>query len=471
MNGILESRDLKVEFEKYLETLFLKNLTLILTLGVFILSFYIYSDWSVRQSFKGVTTRIFPLVLIVVLLVTHFLYRNKYYRFKYFLYIAIYLALQLMMYAKCLIHLNDDGLAPSVTGTILVIFLISLDIKQNDRLTAFIYAFPIIVFTSILIFIHQPSSKEFIVLADIYPIVVVGFIINRMQYRLRFRLFKSNKLLYSEQEKTKALYSESLRANDMLEKKAMESGLIKEEIQEKNRELKKINATKDKFLGIIAHDLKNPISTVWGLSDLLLSDNSLDGKKKEEFIEVINETIKHTHSLLENLLDWARAQSNSIAYAPSLHNANEIVEKELRVLRTMAEKKGISVQNSITSDLKVYADLYMFRTIIRNLLSNAIKYTHLNGEIEITAQLIQNNNNNESVEVSVIDNGIGMNACKLGGLFKIAHNISTLGTENEAGTGLGLLLCKEFMDIHMGSIVAISKPNEGSAFRCVFPLK
>ncbi|ASB50570.1 sensor histidine kinase [Alkalitalea saponilacus] len=469
MNNKADQRYFKEDFERYLGRVFLKNLTLVLSLGILILTFYIYSDWNVRQNPLAVTTRLLPLSLIVILLITHLISKHKYYKFKSYIYVSIYLALQLMMYGKCLIHLHDDGLAPSVTGTILVIFLISLDIKQSDRLTAFIYAFPITVFSLILIFIHQPSSKEFIVLADIYPIIAVGFIINRMQYRLRFRLFKSNKLLNLERSRTKTLYDETLLANDLLEKKAVESFQIKEEIEKKNQELEKLNQAKDKFLGIIAHDLKNPISTIWGLSDLLMLKNELDEKNKVECIQTINESIKHTHGLLENLLDWARAQSNTIVFKPIHFRPYEKVEKELRLLHQMAEKKSISFKNTIPCGFVMFADENMFETIVRNLISNAIKYTQKNGKIEISAQLIQKESD-EKVLLSVADNGIGMNKSQLSGLFRISDNTSTKGTENEAGTGLGLLLCKEFIDIHNGIICVKSKPGEGSVFQCFFPL-
>ncbi|WP_165921809.1 sensor histidine kinase [Natronoflexus pectinivorans] len=373
-----------------------------------------------------------------------------------------------MMYAKCLIHLHDEGLAPSVTGAILVIFLVSLDVKENDKLAAVIFGFPILIFTLFLIFINQPSKEEFIVLADVYPIIVLGYIINRIQFRLRFKLFKSNKLLAAEQEKTKTLYAESLLINGELKKRANESMLIKEEIEEKNKELNKMNESKDKFLGIIAHDLKNPISNIWGLSQLLITDKSLDEETKQKCIETINISIKNTHSLLDNLLDWARAQSNSIVFIPKFHNAYEIVESILDVVQYMADKKSISIENNISQSLKIFADQNMLETIIRNLISNAIKYTKINGRIVISANQVQNENK-EFVEIRVIDNGIGMSQNQLSELFTISKNISTKGTENEEGTGLGLLLCKEFMDEHNGEIHVKSSLSAGSCFTCLFP--
>lgn len=470
MGSKLNSERLQDQFEKYLRKVFLKNMTLILGVGAIILAYYMYSDLSVRNSFRGVAIRAIPMIIILALLLIHHLYRHQFFQLKKNLYISIYIALQLMMYGKCLLHLHEDALAPSVTGAILVIFLISLDIKENRRLTAFIYAFPLILFTLLLIFIGKPSDKELLIIADIYPISIIGFIINRVHYKLRFKLFKSNKLLLNEQKKTQALYSESLQTNTKLEQQAIEARLIKEEIEKKNIELRKLNASKDKFLGIIAHDLKNPIGNIWGLSNLLLIDKNLNGKDKQQCIELINESILHTHRLLENLLDWARAQSKVISFSPSVHHANEMVENELEALRHLALKKCISIENNIPADIQIFTDQNMFETIIRNLVSNAIKFTHMNGKIRVDARLIQKENK-DFAELSVADNGVGMEPDKLSKLFKISENISTSGTSHEVGTGLGLLLCKEFMDIHNGNIQVTSKPDEGSIFTCLFPIK
>ncbi|MBN2520988.1 MAG: HAMP domain-containing histidine kinase, partial [Bacteroidales bacterium] len=291
----------------------------------------------------------------------------------------------------------------------------------------------------------------------------------QIHYRLRFRLFKSNYLLNLEQQKTRALYNETLQINNELEQKANEAIVIKEEIEKKNEELNMSNATKDRFLGIIAHDLKNPISAIWGLSDLLLVDDKMDKKQKNECVDTINKCVKHTHGLLENLLNWAMAQNKSISHNPFVHNANVIVENELKILRQVADKKQIKIENNVPADFNIYADLNMFETIIRNLVSNAIKYTYPNGHIKINARIVNDNNILYS-EIAVADNGVGMVSDKIEKLFQITKDISTRGTENEEGTGLGLLLCKEFVELHNGTINVDSTPGKGSVFRFVIPV-
>ncbi len=468
MEESLNSEKLKVEFEDYLKKVFLKNLNLILGLCLVILVYYMYSDWAVRYNMNSVTTRIPVLVICFALMVLHLIYRNRLYPLKNILYLLVYLASQLMMYAKCLIHLHEDALAPSVTGAILVIFLISLDLNKDLKTAIFIYTFPIVVFTFFLFVYGRPSSQEFFVLFDIYPILIVGFLINRIQYRLRFNLFKSNHLLKLEQYKTKALYGETLVMNEELRRKAEEAICIKEEIQEKNEQLNKSNATKDRFLAIIAHDLKNPIGNIWGLSDLLLVDGSIGENEKGECLKAINKSIQYTYELLENLLNWARAQNKAIVFKPLRYSAKELVEKELVVLRQVANKKNIEIVNEISKDFVVKADVNMFETIVRNLVSNAIKYSFPKGVIEISAR-VTNIGDHEFAKISIRDSGVGISEDVLSNLFSSDKSVSTKGTENEIGTGFGLLLCKEFVDIHNGMIEVSSVLNKGSVFELILP--
>ncbi|WP_462318158.1 sensor histidine kinase [Marinilabilia sp.] len=462
------TENIKKGFEAYLKAVFLKNLNYILITGFIILAYYMYSDWIVRENLKAAGTRILPMLLILSILIIHLISKRKRYKLKSVLYQINYVALQFMMYGKILIHLHQDALAPSVTGAILVIFVISLDNKLKTITTALIYAFPVILFTIVLFVFGKPTGKEFLTLVDIYPILILGFIINRIQYRLRFRLFKSNYFLKLEQEKTQALYQETLKINKELDEKAREALLNKEEIQKKNEDLNKSNATKDRFLGIIAHDLKNPMSVVWSLSDVLLTHDDLNEEEKKSFLLSINNTIKHTFKLLEDLLNWARAQDKTIPCVPHIHNAHSIIEKELNVLNEQANNKSIKINNIIPSDLWLYADLAMVQTIIRNLVTNAIKYTFPNGQIEIKGQQVIIDNK-EYTELAICDNGIGMSKDQVHQLFTIRKTPSSKGTNNEEGSGLGLLLCKEFMDVHKGVLKVESEPNTGSCFKCLFP--
>ncbi|MGM0377124.1 MAG: sensor histidine kinase [Bacteroidota bacterium] len=261
-----------------------------------------------------------------------------------------------------------------------------------------------------------------------------------------------------------------MEKNKKLDEKAREAHLIKEEIQKKNEDLNKSNATKDRFLGIIAHDLKNPMSIIWGMSDILLSNENIDKEEKHSFLVDINKSIKQTFKLLENLLQWARAQDKTIAFEPFEYDVKTIVDKDLHVVRNQADNKPIKVTNTTSAGLSVYADKQMLQTIIRNLVTNAIKFTFPNGQIDIKAKQVVIGERNYS-QIAIHDNGAGMNDEQVNQLFTIKKNSSTKGTNEDEGTGLGLLLCKEFIDRHQGMLEVESELNKGSCFTCLFPYR
>ncbi len=237
-------------------------------------------------------------------------------------------------------------------------------------------------------------------------------------------------------------------------------------INKQNKELKRINATKDKFFSIIAHDLKNPFNALMGFSSLLLKNHlTYDAKMREKFIESINSCAEISYKLLENLLTWSRSQSGSIKYNPIKLDMKTQLYETIYVLAAQASKKNISILNEIKEKELIYADEKMFGTIIRNLISNAIKFTNKNGKIEISAEKQDGN----WIKIAVKDNGKGISQDVVKNLFKIDKNISTLGTDNETGTGLGLILCKEFVEKHNGKIWVESELGNGASFFFTIP--
>ncbi|MCB0805827.1 MAG: HAMP domain-containing histidine kinase [Bacteroidales bacterium] len=240
-----------------------------------------------------------------------------------------------------------------------------------------------------------------------------------------------------------------------------------EEILSSEEELRMLNATKDKFFSIIAHDLKNPFNSLLGFSDLLKND--FDSYKKDDikrFIGIIHESSKHGFDLLENLLQWSRSQTGRIAFIPDQVNIADLIDGCIDLLKTTADKKEIRMYKDIPHDITVYGDLEMLSTVFRNLISNAIKFTLRGGRIKIKAK-----QNTRSVTISVIDTGVGIPEEKIPDLFRIDKQVSTYGTGNEKGTGLGLILCKEFIDKHKGKIKVSSERKNGSEFKVILPLQ
>jgi two-component system, sensor histidine kinase and response regulator len=231
------------------------------------------------------------------------------------------------------------------------------------------------------------------------------------------------------------------------------------------KQLTEANLAKMKFLSIIAHDLRNPFNSLLGFSTLLLAnyDRYTDDKIKE-YLKYMSKSANQGHQLLENLLDWARANTRKIEINPETFSIQMTVTETLGLLSGSATKKAISISPQIPETTLVYADQNMIRTVIRNLISNAIKFTPRGGVITITAR-----DEDEFTYVYVADNGVGISPDKLANLFSLSSDYSTLGTEKETGTGLGLILCYEFIALNKGNITATSTSGKGSLFTISIP--
>ena len=249
---------------------------------------------------------------------------------------------------------------------------------------------------------------------------------------------------------------------DYTEQRKQQDELIKSEIS-----LKEVNATKDKFFSIIAHDLKNPFNLITNYSELLLENYSIyDKKKVEEVLQIINSASNSASNLVGNLLIWAQSQTNRIEFNPQAVDFKELVSEDLSLFENQAKEKNIDISSSITKECICFADKNMMNSVFRNLISNAIKYTHSGGSIAISSSLQLN-----SLEIAITDNGIGMSKETCSNLFKIDKSTSTLGTANEKGTGLGLIICKEFIEKHGGRIWVDSIEGKGSSFHFQLPIQ
>lgn len=233
-----------------------------------------------------------------------------------------------------------------------------------------------------------------------------------------------------------------------------------------NEELKKLNATKDKFFSIIAHDLKSPFNSIMGFSELLVGQiRQKDYKGIERYSGIIHQSSLHAMDLLMNLMEWSRAQTGRMEFNPGDFEAAALMDEVILLLSTAARQKSIVIRKAFIPFSLVYADRNMISTVLRNLISNAIKFTPPHGEIRLSCVKKE-----RELIVSVADNGVGMTEDKMNRIFRIDENHSTLGTQNEQGTGLGLILCKEFVEKHGGKIRIESKVGIGSTFYFSLPI-
>jgi signal transduction histidine kinase len=241
--------------------------------------------------------------------------------------------------------------------------------------------------------------------------------------------------------------------------------LAENQIHQKNIQLEELNATKDKFFSIIAHDLKSPFSSIVSLSDSL--NTNIDNFPKENiksFATAINYSAKHTFKLLENLLEWSKLQRENIKLNLRYLNFKSIVDEIILLNSEMALRKRIEVQDTIDPAIFIHCDVDVTKSILRNLISNALKFTNSNGQVTVKLEKFES-----YAEISVSDTGVGITPEKIPFLFNIEQDISTYGTENEKGTGLGLLLCKELVEKQGGQIWVKSILGKGSTFYFTIP--
>jgi signal transduction histidine kinase len=231
-------------------------------------------------------------------------------------------------------------------------------------------------------------------------------------------------------------------------------------------ELEKLNATKDKFFSIIAHDLRNPFEGILMITRPLLENlSSWSADELNKQIEMIISATESGNKLLENLLIWSRSQTGSIAFKPGDLYLESIILRCIDSIRAQAKAKNIRIDYNASTKIKVKTDESMFCHILRNLLTNAIKFTRNPGTVTILVEKITG-----AIAVSVIDTGIGISVSDKSRLFRIDGNIcSRKGTQNETGSGLGLILCKEFLDRMGGTIHVESEQGKGSRFTFTLP--
>jgi len=262
----------------------------------------------------------------------------------------------------------------------------------------------------------------------------------------------SDPTTYGEEEKDILIYvSEQIAL--AIDKKSNEEKIIKF-----TEELKELNASKDKFFSIIAHDLKSPFHGLLGLTRMIVEEYDLLSESEvRQYIQIVKESTESTYKLIENLLEWSRLESGKMKYNPALQNMFMIVEDTRILLNQNARMKNINLKNKLDHQSFIWGDDAMLQSLVQNLISNAIKFTAESGLIEVNE-----NRFNDYIEYTVSDSGVGIKEQDIEKLFRIDMSFTTKGTKQEKGTGLGLALCKEIVNIHGGNIKVQSKVGEGT---------
>jgi PAS domain S-box-containing protein len=255
-------------------------------------------------------------------------------------------------------------------------------------------------------------------------------------------------------------------ATDITERKQTEA-----QFEAYTMQLQELIETRDKIYSIVAHDLRSSFSSILGLSELLTEDwSSIEDSRKQIFAKNIFIAADGSYKLLQNLLDWSKNQSGLLEYEPVSFDMCGVINEILSLYRIQSLQKNISVQSEVTSPTFVYADVNMVQSILRNLISNAIKFTPENGRVWVTICEAKTDNSENMVCLSVHDNGVGISEERMQKLFDSKINSTTIGTANEQGTGLGILICKEMAEKNKGKLWVESEEGTGSTFSFSLPL-
>jgi signal transduction histidine kinase len=242
--------------------------------------------------------------------------------------------------------------------------------------------------------------------------------------------------------------------------------LLDAKVKERTHQLEIMNASKDKFFSIISHDLLGPVDGMIGSADILsLYFNQLSREEVEKFSQGVATSAKQLKQVLTNLLQWACSQTGEIPFNPVLIRLYEVLAETEKLLKETADQKKIKVDIQVKENLQLFADKNMIRVVLRNLLANAIKFSNVGGYVQISAQQLPG-----YTQVNVLDTGLGISKAVQEKLFRVDVKHSTVGTNNERGTGLGLILCKEFVDKHGGHIWVESQEGLGSTFSFRLPV-
>jgi len=349
-------------------------------------------------------------------------------------------------------YLKKEDVAAFLFNLILIFGLVAGQIIFGDEHLKFAVIIPIS-----LTFIFFPIERNLKFYFSLAISFAYAFIAELLIY-INIMPISSNQFegLLSEKIYDSLLYFSLLTVHTLMVYK------FNKDLNENEEKLEESNRTKEKFLKIIAHDLKSPFSAILGLTGLLQEKHkSFDDDKCDELINAIHTSTRTTYKLLENLLVWSSLQADKIEYVEQKIDLKEILSETVLNLYDLADKKNIKISITINDNEIIFADRNMTSAILRNLISNAIKFTNKGGIIAISSKKMVDDG---LLQVSVTDNGIGIPTNQIDNLFHIGMNTSMKGTENEYGTGLGLIICKDFVEKQGGKLWAKSEPNKGTIF-------
>ncbi|MBP7281800.1 MAG: sensor histidine kinase [Leptospiraceae bacterium] len=401
---------------------------------------------------------------------------NRLYRIIRLLQIVSILLLPALFYSQILV--NKIIALLGILNSLLIFIAAFTSLKRGHKAARFfLFGWGILLVGVILLTLKSigilPTNIITANAMQIGSMVELVFLSLALAEKYRF-IQEENNQIQSELLKNQIKHSETLEERVKERTRELNNSLdsvrrANSQLNEYAENLKILNATKDKFFSIIAHDLRNPFIGIIGLLDSLLKnvENPENNSRERNItrIKMAKNSSKAAYTLLENLLQWAKSQKGEMHFNPKNLNLHQLIEKTIPVVKANALKKNITIEENLVGDEVVFADETLVDIILRNLISNAIKFTYPNGKITISTA-----KSREYLSISIKDNGMGISADNIDKLFRIESKFTRLGTEDEKGSGLGLILCKEFVELQEGEIWVESEFGKGSAFTFTLPL-
>ncbi len=461
---------------------FFDNIIILLIIAFCLIGFFICIDFFYSNNIPALITRLIPMGLIIIVLAIRIIKpaNTKLITEAAHIFLA---SLPAMSYALIIIYHGADAYYENIYYAIVTIFFVSIVLHTNSTITFIYYLVPFFIFILVFLTYTDYTINSLKSIAGLPLILILGLTFNRMRYQLTYKFYITTVSLANEKDKTSRLNSKLNIKNNSLElqKKELENqnGILEDystslesrtnQLALVNNDLKEANATKNRFFSIIAHDLKSPFNSLIGFSDILLTETDITKDEQHKYINIIHDSALKTYNLLENLLNWSMSQQNQLKFQESQFRINDIIDITCELYQEFLSKKNITIIKNYNNNLIVRADKEMLKTIFRNLINNAIKYSKQNSTITINT-LPATYYDLEYAQISIEDNGVGISEDTIPKLFNIEENISSPGTSNETGTGLGLILCKEFITKNNGQIWIESEENKGSKFIFTIPI-
>ncbi|MCB1155936.1 MAG: HAMP domain-containing histidine kinase [Leptospiraceae bacterium] len=409
-----------------------------------------------RGSLENVYIRFFP--LFPTLITAYLLFRKKISAkvFAYTIWMSLFLSAG---FAASSLSKNFDTLIASILANIPIIIAPAILLFWHYKHSLFNCVFGFLV-NVLFAYLFNPEnfSKYITYWLILLPIALAAITISGLRYQY-FRIIFFNALKLA-------------KVNQVLEKQKQQIVKQNLQLQEKNEELNtqafsltEMNSMKNRFISIMAHDLKNSFNEILGLSKILMEDaeeESLEDVKT--YSRYVHNSAQNTYTMLNSLLEWSRAHDGKLILHPQNIEINTLLLNVISLLQSRADKKNITINRNFEKKLFLYADENSLSTIFFNLIGNAIKFTYLNGKIEIDLEETE-----YCIRINIRDNGQGIAKKDLDKIFSLEHNFQTEGTEGERGTGIGLILCAELIEKNKGQISVESELSKGSTFSLLLP--